>query len=305
MNAMKKMLLTAAFIVSFGMCASGIVQLTGKQRAFAAERPVITWVYMADAEPMNWQENGVAKGIEVEIVQQICDNLGITVKHEFYPWLRAQEMVKSGDADGMMTTPTLTRFEYAVFGKEMTVPEYWNLFIKKGNANIAEQIPALKSVEDLKRFRLLDFLGNGWTEAYMKEGYTINRVPRIEQIPAMLAAGREDLSIMSSTWINWWAEKKGISDQIEEHEIDWPMTRFHFVLMLSRKSPWVEQGLIRAMDEELKKMKASGQWQDILRKYKNAHGSGKPFQSHLDDAYLTEKGFYADYDTYPIYVKPE
>lgn len=196
---MRKMLLTAALIVSFGMCASGIVQLAGEQMAFAAERPVIKWVYMADAAPINWQENGVAKGIEVEIVQQICDNLGITVIHKFYPWLRAQEMVKSGDADGMMTTPTPTRFEYAVFGKELAVPEYWNLFIKKGNTNIAEQIPLLKSIEDLKRFRLLDFLGNGWSEAYMKEGYTISKVPRIEQIPVMLAAGREDLSIMSST----------------------------------------------------------------------------------------------------------
>lgn len=302
---MRKMPLTAALTVSLGLCACVIVALAGKQMAFAVERPVIKWVYMADAAPINWQENGVAKGIEVEIVQQICDNLGITVIHEFYPWKRAQEYVKSGEADGMMTTPTTTRFEYAVFGKELAVPEYWNLFIKKGNTKIAEQIPTLKSIEDLKRFRLIDFLGNGWSEAYMKEGYTIGKVPRIDQIPSMLAFGREEISIMSSTWMNWWAENKGISDQIEEYEINWPMTRFHFVLMLSRKSPWVEKGLIRAMDEELKKMKASGQWQEILRKYKNAHGFGKPFQSHLDDAYLTAKGFYADYDTYPIYVKPE
>ena len=92
----------------------------------AAEDSGLTWVYMEDAEPFNWEADGVAKGLEVEIVQLICDNLGITVMHKFYPWQRAQEYIKAGEADGMMSTPTPVRFEYAVFGKEYALVDYTN-----------------------------------------------------------------------------------------------------------------------------------------------------------------------------------
>lgn len=268
-----------------------------------AASPTVTWVYMADAEPINWQENGVAKGIEVEIVEHVLGNLGIKVIHEFYPWQRAQEYVARGKADAMMATPTGVRFQYAAFGKVNVVPNYWNLFFKKGDTKMAQAVTKMTKLEDLKSYKLIDFLGNGWSAAFMRRpgGYMIHDVTRIEQIPLLLALGRCDLTINSSSWINWWAEKQGVQDQIEEYEIDWPWTRFHFVFMVSRKSPWIDKGLIRAMDQEAEKMKASGVWYKILRKYKNPHGFGKPFVSHLDEEYERQQGFYQDYETYPVY----
>lgn len=268
-----------------------------------AEPPTVTWVYMDKAEPINWKENGVAKGMEVEIVEHVLGKLGIKVKHKFYPWSRAQIMVEKGKADAMMTTPTAKRFQYAVFGKENVLPNYWNLFIQKGNVKMEAAIANMTQLEDLKPYKLVDFIGNGWTAAFMKGpgGYTINEVPKLEQIPRILAQGRHDLAINSSTWINWWASKTGVQEKIQEFEIDWPWTRFHFVFMVSRKSPWVEKGLIRALDEEAKKMKESGVWHEILKKYKNPHGSGTPFVSFLDKAYEEKQGFYKTYEQYPIY----
>ena len=250
-------------------------------------QPVVKWVYMADAEPINWVENGIAKGIEVEIVDYVMGRLGIKVKHEFYPWKRAQKRIEKGDADCMITTPTPARFKYAVFGKENILPNYWNLFIKKGDTRMVDKIAGLKKLEDLKPFVLLDFIGNGWTNAFLKkrDGFNIYEVARLEQIPLMIASGRAEIVINSSSWINWWAEKKGVQDQIQEFDINWPWTRFHFVFMLSRKSTWVEKGLIRALDEEGKKMKKAGIWHNLLKKFKNPHGNGKPFISHLDEKY--------------------
>ena len=135
----------------------------------------------------------------------------------------------------------------------------------------------------------------------VRGGFSIFEVARLEQIPLMLAYGRADLVINSSSWINWWAEKKGVQDQIQEYDFNWPWTRFHFVFMLSKKSNWVEKGLTRTLDEEEKKMKNAGVWHNLLKKYKNPHGFGKPFTSHIDEKYEQKYGFYTDYDNYPIY----
>ncbi len=269
----------------------------------AGAEPTLTMVYMADAEPANWLEDGVARGIEVEIVQWVCDRLGIKVVHEFYPWIRAQKKIELGTADAMLTTPTPKRFQYAVFGRENVMPNYWNLFIRKGDLRMTEKVKALKRLEDLKPYSLVDFLGNGWSAAFMKsdEGYNIHYVTRVDQLPVMLAAGRAEILINSSSWINWWAARQGVSGQIEEYDINWPWTRFHFVFMLSRKSIWYQKGLVRAFDQEIQKMKESGVWHSILKKYKNPHGLGKPFTSMLDAEYEQKGGFYKDYNSYPVY----
>ncbi|MFC1523344.1 substrate-binding periplasmic protein [Thermodesulfobacteriota bacterium] len=270
----------------------------------AGAEPTLTMAYMFDAEPQMWVENGVARGIEPEIAQYICDQLGIKVVHEFYPWARAQEMVKSGKADAMFTTPTAIRFQYAAFGRENMLPCYWNLFIRKGNRQLAEDIKKFTRLEDLKPYNLVDFIGNGWTAAFMKkeDGYNIHFVSRLEQLPEMVALGRADLTINGSDFMRWWAAKKGVADQIEEHNIEWPWTRFHYVFMVSRKSPWLKKGLVRAFDNEIRKMKESGIWQEILKKYKNPYGLGEPFTTMLDAEYARQGGFYDQYDRYPIYV---
>ncbi len=280
----------------------GLCLLASSPSALAKSK--VTWAYMADAEPINWKENGEAKGLEVEIVSHIMKQLGIEVEHKFYPWKRAQIMVERGKVDAMMTTPTKKRFQYAIFGKENALPNYWNIFIKKGNTTLAQSVAEFQGLEDLKGYKLVDFIGNGWSAAFLKktEGYKIHEVSKLEQLPILLAKGRGDILINSSTWINWWAEKQGVSDQLEEHQTDgWPWTRFHFVFMVSRKSPWVQQGLIRAMDEELKKMKDSQIWYQMLRKFRNPHGYGVPFESYLDAAYEQQHGFYSDYESYPIF----
>lgn len=200
-----------------------------------------------------------------------------------------------------MTTPTPKRFTYALFGQEATVLRSWNLFARKGNTKTQEAIKTFKGLPDLKKHLCIDFLGNGWTAAFMKDGYNIQFVPRLEQIPEMLAHGRGDIAIQSTQMMNWWNEKKDLSDQIEMHEVDWHFTRFHFVSMVSRKSPWSKKGLVRAIDIAIRKMKAEGVWHQILDKYKNPHHLGKPFKSHLDEAYAKKHGFYKDYDNYPIY----
>lgn len=118
---MKKLLLFITVVLSFSIYA---------------DDNTVTWVYMKDAEPINWEENGVAKGLELEIVEKYLNNHGIKIENKFYPWVSAQKLVETGEVNGMMTPPNARRFAYSVFGKETNLVNYWNIFVKKGNTDM-------------------------------------------------------------------------------------------------------------------------------------------------------------------------
>ena len=100
-------------------------------KLWAAEQPTLKIVFMEGLEPLCWEENGKPMGEQPEIAKYVIEKLGIKPVFLFLPWARAQGMVESGEADLMMTTPNKTRFGFAIFGKEMTTPNYWNVFVKK------------------------------------------------------------------------------------------------------------------------------------------------------------------------------
>jgi polar amino acid transport system substrate-binding protein len=273
-----------------------------------AEMAVMKFVYMENYAPFSFRdENGEIIGIQPEIVQKIVDQLGIKVVHGLYPWERSQEMVKAGKADAMLTTPTATRFKYAMFAKEETCPHIWNLFIRKGNKRMANLIPTFKGIEDLKNIKMIDFIGNGWTKVFMKksDGFTnLHFVADPGVISLMLVKGRGDLVISSSSLMNYHAERHGIREKLVEYDIDWPWTRFHEVIQISRKSPWAQTGVIKAMDKVAIKIKKEGVYMEILKKYHSKIAKGYIFKSQLDDNYLTKHGFYTEYDNMPSYIPP-
>lgn len=266
--------------------------------AHGADKLPLTIVFAEGLEPLCWEQDGKPMGIQPEIAQYVLSKLNVDAKFVFLPWMRAQSMVKSGEADVMMTTPSKARFEFAVFGKEMTTPNSWNVFVQKKNLPVIAQAQKLVHLEDLKQFKVLDFVGNGWTAAYMPQaqGYQIVSAPNMEQLVKMLAVGRGDLTINSSTSMRWFLHKLNLKNEIEEVDMALPGTRFHMTFQVSRKSKWVERGLVKALDNELKKMKDSGEWINVLRKYRDPYASGRPFKSEL----ITD-GFYADYANYPSY----
>lgn len=263
---------------------------------YGAEKPQVVVAYMEGAEPASWEENGVAKGLTVDIIDYCLNQLGIKAVHKFYPWTRAQKMVETGEADLMVTVANNARFEYAVFGKEITLVNKINIFIKRGNLDLKEKVMKFKKIEDLKPYEIVDYIGNGWQLTYMKkeDGYKINLVARIQQIPQTIASDRYDLTLIASPFMNWMLDNLGLTEELEEIENDFPNTKVGTVFMVSRKSPWVNKGLVRALDEELKKMKTNGKWNEILKKYNVPSNTGKyQVDSNLE--------FYKTYDNYPMY----
>jgi polar amino acid transport system substrate-binding protein len=274
---------------------------------FQAQAQTLRAVYMEDYAPFCYRnEAGDIVGIQPEIVAELARRLNIDVEHELYPWSRAQALVRSGQADLMLTTPTPERFEYAVFAQEMTTPTMWNLFLRADDMAMIKAAQGLNGLEDLKQYRLLDFQANGWRQRFLSEEAGFTRVTLTSdpaRLPALLLAKRGDMVLSSSALMRYHVSGQGLNAQIVELSVDWPYTRFHQVLQLSRQSPWVGSGIIKALDTATREMKADGTYQAILGKY-HSPASDADFQSHLDASYLMRSGFYDDYDALPDRLTP-
>jgi len=94
---------------------------------FAAADDKLRFVTL-DFAPFIYGENQNVAGPGYEIVSAVCERAGIDCSFDIYPWRRAQELMKTGKADGMMVigrnpkreqwirfTPPHFRSEYGVF----------------------------------------------------------------------------------------------------------------------------------------------------------------------------------------------
>lgn len=261
--------------------------------AGAGELPTVRAVYMNDAYPVAWEENGKGRGIEPEIVDYCLARLGVRAEHRFVPWGRAQEEIRAGEADLIITTPTDERFTYAVFGKEKVVIQDWSLFTHKDNKEFIDKARRFTRLEDLKPYEFVDYLGNGWTARYLKDGYKIHRVPRTQLIPGLLASKRGTFTFENAGTFMSWAEDAKVGDVMVEVKTNLPNTKFHYVFIVSRKSPWLAKGLVKGLDQELREMKKSGEWEKIVKKYRF------PVESASFRSQIPTEQFYVEYEKYP------
>ena len=262
----------------------------------AQDLRVVKVVYHKDNAPASWDGSGPDRGYEPAIVDLCLARLGLIAEHEFLPWPRAQLAVESGDADLMVTTPTDERFLYGIFGKEKVVLVRFSLFTHKTRRDLIEKAEKFTSLGDLKAFSLVDYTGNGWTKTFLVEsaGYRIIKTYDVDQIPVVLKADQADFTVSSPETMRWAEVKTHTLDDIAEVAADLPQTRFHYVFIVSRKSPWAARGLVKGLDNALVEIKKSGEWAKAFMKYDAAPADERTFRTGIET-----KQFYTLYDQYP------
>lgn len=131
-------------ILFLGICLA----ILGNSAIALSMPKAMTVVHAEGYYPYHWQEDGVAKGIQIDLINEIVGRrAGIPVTNEVYPWSRCQLQVKSGEKDAFLTYPSNERKEYTeVVSIPFFVSEYI-IFTSRDNAHIEE----LQS-EILKRF---------------------------------------------------------------------------------------------------------------------------------------------------------
>ncbi len=52
--------------------------------------------------PYQYKENGVIKGLDIQVIQAVCKDAGLQYRIEFYPWQRCIGMMTNKTADGIL-----------------------------------------------------------------------------------------------------------------------------------------------------------------------------------------------------------
>lgn len=220
--------------------------------------------YFNNFPPFSWaSEDGKMQGILVDVVDEIVGSeMGISLSHEGFPWARAQQMVKDGDADGFVTVPTPARQEYAETGKEEVIMSKMVIFVKKGS-EAATKLRNAKDLSDLKEMSIIDYVGNGWGDRNL-EGFKRHLAPKMDNVLQMLVAERGDLCITDSV-VGWYNLKQlGLQDQVEEMPLI--LDQVPFVLCVGKNSKYV--GIVEDVDRKLKDAREDGRLQAIYDRYR-------------------------------------
>lgn len=252
MDTMKKLFLTLLLSVPY---------LLLPPASFAGKS--MDMVYFENFPPFSWKDNGKMQGILIDVLTEAVEKrMGIPVKHEGYPWARAQLLVKEGQADAFVSVPTPERLEYTFSSKEMVVMSTFTLFAKVGNPKIKD-LKNVKRLSDLKRFKLGHYMGSGWAKKNL-EGMDVEWAPSLDICLDMLNMGRFDAFIDVSQVIRFNIKKRGLQNQLVE--IPTVLDSSSFNLCIGEKSPYTK--ILYRFDETMRKMKKDGTLQKIYNKYK-------------------------------------
>ena len=220
-------------------------------------------VYFESYAPFSWKENNQMHGILIDVLNEALQKrMEIPVIHEGYPWKRAQIMVKRNIADAFATVPTPERKEYTVISNEPVVLATFKMFINKNDPKI-EQYKKIKTINDLKPFKLGQYIGSGWAQkslANMKVMWT----SKLDSVLTMLLHNRFDIFIDTSQVIHYNLKQMGYQNQIIE--LPTILDFVPFKLCIGKKSSYVNTVL--KFDTTIKEMKKDNKLQEIYDKYK-------------------------------------
>ncbi len=225
----------------------------------AAEPMKIT--YFDRYPPRSWLENGEMKGILVDIITEALEKrLGIPLRHEGYPWARAQAMVENGQADAFITVPTEERKAYTLVSQEPVIRFNIYLATQKNNPNLA-LLQKVTKIDELKPFTIVDYYGNGFAQQKLKD-HKVEWVPDVAAVYPFLAAGKADVLLVSDRG-TYDLKRLGYQDRLVV--LPQPLLSVAFHLCIGRQSPFAK--LLPQIDQTLKQMWAEDLIQQIAARY--------------------------------------
>ncbi|WP_426417626.1 substrate-binding periplasmic protein [Aestuariirhabdus sp. LZHN29] len=235
-------------------------------QAFSEVRPLRV-VYANQWAPISYGDEVQVRGILPALVDEIVKKrMGVDVVHRGVPWGRAQSMVRSGSADGFITTPTEARLRYSQRSSETVYELTFRAYSRKGS-DIGEQLDSGVTLPALAHYQFCDVLGNSWADHFYGElEIAFEATPVVDNCLKMLSMGRTDLLIHSEVVTE---------DKILELDLDWSIQRHdgvfdrvEFVLMLSNQSSF-DAAFIQRFDKELALMKVDGSYQALIDRVRN------------------------------------
>ncbi len=221
-------------------------------------------VVINDTPPWKMIENGKAKGIDINITDEIASRLHLNVEYRQFPFKRCLMYLKNGEADLMGFLSY--KQERTTFLQYLQPPYQGDtkiFYVRKGEAH------RLENYDDLYKLRVGLISGHKHFEPFdsdekLRKSETINE----ESIYMMLLANRIDTMIENDTQGPYNVHRFGLADKLEIAPYKVPLGKNGFFAM-SKKSKHLNR--IAEFESVLQNMVDSGEINTIIEKSLNAY----------------------------------
>ncbi len=233
------------------------------QSAWAAPAAELKMVYFDDFAPYSWRdEQGRMRGLMIDVMDRVAAQMGLRVRHEGYPWQRAQKLVRMAQADGFVTIATRERRSYTLVVEEPVTTTVLTIFTQRAHPRMAEFQRASR-LSDFKSLTFLDYFGNGWGKENLV-GFTVHHTINVDNVFKMLAAGRGDLMVTDPLVARFKLNQLGLSGQVVEVPLQLASTPFN--LCIGKHSRFNTR--ITEFNRALQQLRQSGELARIVERYR-------------------------------------
>ena len=205
-------------------------------------------------------------GMAAEIVSAACSAVGLHAKFEYLPWKRAESVVAFGSHFGTFPFRT-TKVRKGVHWVSAPIfNSRFSIVIMKNQGRLRQF--TITRREDLKGYRAGIVSGTEWVRTALEEiGVDVEEAPGVEDNFRKLAAGRIDVYIDDEAVIRRALMNSPASRTDSFVVLDQPFSDVQdFHIMVSRAFP-DSRHLLARVNEGFEKIKRSGEYQRILKRY--------------------------------------
>ncbi|MCP3942930.1 MAG: amino acid ABC transporter substrate-binding protein [Desulfobacteraceae bacterium] len=205
-------------------------------------------------------------GVVTELVSAICRANGIQPVYMFYPWPRAEDMLKNGEVFAAFPY-AITKERKVAFNFSEVLFYGSNVFVYyEKNPKTPAPVP-YEEIEDLKEYEIGGLRGSFLETNFEQKGLTYNATTTIDQSVRKLVTGRIDFLIDNQVVI-FDIIKRLYPDDIEYFKtLPKPFGRkMATALMVSRSYPEAQE-ILKKFNKGLMIIKQNGEYDRITKKY--------------------------------------
>jgi polar amino acid transport system substrate-binding protein len=219
-------------------------------------------VYANKWAPLSVGDGESVSGILPTLLNTIiAKEIGQPVRHLGVPWKRAQSMMRSGQADAFITTPTATRLKFTERSKNPIYSLAFRAFVHKENTTITQRQGDTNHAV-LRTLKVCDVLGNGWVETfYVPNNIPFQFVPIIDNCLKMVARGTMDVVIHPTAVTLKAVVRLKLANEVIMLPKTYPSPQFAF--MISKKSPFYGK-FLTVFDDTVTAMKKDGTFNQLI-----------------------------------------
>ena len=194
-----------------------------------------------------------------KIVEEAFKQQSLDVEYHYYPWKRSYRMVQKGEADGSFPWNTTEdrQNEFVIHKEPLIKDEGVYFHLKSTNFD-------WQTIDDLKQYRVGVTMGFKHIAIYEEEGIDAEAVQSELLNFKKLLSGRIDVYRTSKT-VGYAMIKKHFTAEEVIHFTHHPkaIEETNYYVLFSKQSPNAQK-LADTLDEGLKAMRSSGEYQRLL-----------------------------------------